>query len=1138
MLSIELLGPPQVRLDGQPVHLGRRKAVALLAYLAAGGAAHPRDALATLLWPETDGEQARANLRRTLSQLTGALGHDYFCIDRETARLEGGEEVRVDLREFYRLATPRRLNGETRDAALREQHLERLTGAAHLARGNFLEGFSLKDSLLFDDWQTLQAESSRQALADVLAQLVEGYTAGGDADAALPLARRWVQLDPLQEQAQAALLTLLAETGQSAVALRGYRAYEQLLADEIGIPPGPAITELFEQIRGGSYTRRVAPPSAATNGRSPLPAGSALPALPHLPHPTTSFVGRSQEIAAIRRLLGREPDCRVVTLTGAGGIGKSRLALAAAEGLGAAFADGIHFIPFVGVTDPALVAATILVGLGLRIAPEASPLSQLRAYLAGKSLLLILDNLEHLLNDDEDSRPNRLGVAELVTELLAVAPGLRFLLTSRVSLNLQSEWLIPVTGLAVPPTDDLPADVPDPLAAFGAMELLYQRMQRVGADFDWRAGWPQMARICRHTDGAPLALELAAPWIQSLTCAEIADRLAEGLDLLATTLRDVEPRHRNLRRVFEETWRMLSRTEQNVLSKLAIFRGGFTGLAAAQVAGASDALLLQLVNKSLIRRDAGGRFNFQELLRQFCTEKLEAFPEGYAALRDRHAAWFLGLLAQRSEDLFWRRQVQTLREFSADIDNLRAAWSWSVHRGRLRALSDAFEAYWQFLDWRGDGEEIIAVFGEAARQIESMRGQDAAEERLRMELLGECLVPYGQRTANNRRRYDEGLALVERGMELIRRAGPTDHRKEVWALIRRGFVCADTRLAEVQKTMDRCISICQERGDQFSQIYANTLWGEVALKLGQREAGAVAFGRAITIGEALGEVRWFLSPLTMLTVVQFERGQYGEAAALVNRRLPLIQTLNNRHATCLVLNDQALLARIVGDFTRALAFYEESMRVGERAGVPNLIPLGLLKLATVRRLLGEWKSAEELLERCAQSAAELHYSMSPVLAERGRIAAARKEYPKAVHLLRQAVAAPGKYFYDHFDTFRVDLGDVLAAAGEAGAMECYLRSLEEEQSQRILPRALQTLLGLARLARQEGRAERALELAALVAEHPATWHEHRLPAQALVEQMKGELPAGTAEEIYRRAGQRDVWAVVDEVLAEAHVSER
>ena len=227
----------------------------------------------------------------------------------------------------------------------------------------------------------------------------------------------------------------------------------------------------------------------------------------------------------------------------------------------------------------------------------------------------------------------------------------------------------------------------------------------------------------------PLAIELAAPWTQSLSCDEIADQIEGDIDLLATTMRDVDPRHRSIRRVFEQTWQMLSDEEQHVLSRLSVFQGGFTRLAAEQVAGATLPLLSALVGKMVLRRDENGRYDSQELLRQFCADKLAVDPAATERTRDRHCSYFTSLMAQRYEALLWRRPVETYRALSIEFDNLNAAWAWAVEQGDLVAMDNAFEVYWQLLDWRGAGEEIIAIFGNAAERLERMRGVDATRRK-------------------------------------------------------------------------------------------------------------------------------------------------------------------------------------------------------------------------------------------------------------------------------------------------------------------------------------------------------------------------------------------------------------------------
>ncbi len=640
----------------------------------------------------------------------------------------------------------------------------------------------------------------------------------------------------------------------------------------------------------------------------------------------------------------------------------------------------------------------------------------------------------------------------------------------------------------------------------------------------------------------PLAIELAAPWMQSLSCDEIADQIEANIDLLATTMRDVDPRHRSIRRVFEQTWQMLSEEEQYVLSRLSVFRGGFTRLAAQQVAGGTLPRLSALVGKTLLRHDESGRYDSQELLRQFCADKLAVDPEATNRTRDRHCSYFTSLMAQRYEALLWRRPVETYRELSAEIDNLNAAWIWAVERGNLVAMDNAFEVYWQLLDWRGAGEEIIAVSGHAAERLEKVRGEYPLEENRRLCLLGQFLVPHGQRKVHNWGLNEDGLAIAERGLALIRQANPADRLKEFWALIQLGMACLEVMPARAQQVYEECISLCHGLGNDYGLLIAHTLAAWHFILKGDLNEAWVHARQSHALTLRFGTNRWSIVSLELQAMMKLYEGEYVEADRAAMEMFRFARDVNNYHYLCNSLILQAYLARIEGQYGAAFRLIEEAVQWGERSGVPDREPICQLKLSALCRLAKDFAEAARLLNESAATFDRLHMNQASLFAERGRLAFAQHDYGSAANCLR--IAASGDHLWlplDNFDSSTVDLGDALCAMDDDEAERIYRRSLRQSRNDRTMPRALQALGGLARFFAQAGDSERALELALLVQRHPVTWHEHRVRAGGLVQQIKVNMPPDLVNRMQEQAEQEDPWTIVDKVLATvkpAYVSAR
>lgn len=336
---------------------------------------------------------------------------------------------------------------------------------------------------------------------------------------------------------------------------------------------------------------------------------------PHdnLPTYTTPFIGREAELNEICALLGG-PQARLVTIAGPGGMGKTRLGVEVARTLLPDFADGVCFVPLLPVTSQDEIEPAIAARLNLRLREDGTAREQLLRYLRPKRLLLILDNFEHLING-----------AEVIAAILEDAPQVKILVTSQASVNLREEWVRFLDALNT--TDS-------------AIQLFYDRVQRVRGDFAADDHLKCVAHICALVQGVPLAIELAATWLKTLTCEDVAREIRQNIDFLATTQRDIEARHRSIQAVFEYAWNLLTPEEQGVFRRLSVFRGGFGLAAAQQVAGASALTLSELVGKSLLQYNAAGLYEIHNLLRQYAERKLETLDDTQRTMRSsKLLAW-------------------------------------------------------------------------------------------------------------------------------------------------------------------------------------------------------------------------------------------------------------------------------------------------------------------------------------------------------------------------------------------------------------------------------------------------------------------------------------------------------------------
>ncbi|HZR44709.1 MAG TPA: LuxR C-terminal-related transcriptional regulator [Ktedonobacteraceae bacterium] len=419
----------------------------------------------------------------------------------------------------------------------------------------------------------------------------------------------------------------------------------------------------------------------------------------------TPFVGRLQEMDEISSLLS-DPSCRLLTLVGPGGIGKTRLALEVASHIRTSFPDGLFFVPLASLNRADDLLSAIVEATPFCFTQDTRSLrEQFLSHLQEKHaqrILLVLDNMEHLLD----------GV-DLISDILAVTTGLKILATSREALNLQEEWVRQIPGLTYPDQAN-----GKPLEDYSAVQLFLDRARRIRGDFDLAETDQSVVEICRLVEGMPLAIELATSWLKTLQPADIAREIQHNLDILATRSRNLSERHRNIRSVFSHSWQLMSEEERNVFQKVSVFRGGFRREAAEVVAGASLQTLAGLIDQSMLRLNVAGRYDVHELLRQYGAEQLDSTGQTETVQR-AYVDYYLGMLCQLEHNIKSHQQIAALDTIAADFENVRHAWQHAIEQKQFVALSQATESLHWFADMRGRYHEIIALLRAAIEQFPS-----------------------------------------------------------------------------------------------------------------------------------------------------------------------------------------------------------------------------------------------------------------------------------------------------------------------------------------------------------------------------------------------------------------------------------
>ncbi len=646
LLRIRTLGGLDL-IEGQHRIDAPAKAKALVAYVALAPTHATRSRLAGLLWSDLTEEAARANLRLVLTQLRKALP-GRVAADRQAVSLNG--DVWIDAEELEQ--------AQAHSAAVLEVY-----------QGEILEGVELPGAALLDEWVTDRRYRYRAVALGAFDTMVGTALASGDSAAAVVAARRILAVEPWHEGAHRALMRCFAVAGQPSAALAQYETCRLILDQELGVEPDAATRELLGQIRA----QLLAQPTQ--RGERPVRSGA--------------LVGREPELGHLAALLD-DPACRLVTIVGPGGVGKTRLAVEAGR-QAQARGDEVHSVSLAGIRPTheedaaALVVSAIAETLGLAAAARGDPIEALVEQLRHRRVLLVLDNFEHVS-----------AAGGVVGAVVAAAADVRVVVTSRRRLGLASEWVVELDGLATPPPGSQ-----GEACSYPAVELFHERARQAGADPDRDPA--AVSRICRLVGGMPLALEMAARWTRAVPPAVVAERLARGISLLETSAADVDPRHRSMRSVLDWSWGLLDASASRALARCSLFSASFD-VAAAEAVGAADlASLAALVDDSMLRVRADGRYELHELVRQYAADHLGADAEGASDAARLHADHFDRLAASTDAAALG----------PDDIENLRTATTWMLENASVDELARHLETVMAVYRQRGHWAEARTTFVEA-----------------------------------------------------------------------------------------------------------------------------------------------------------------------------------------------------------------------------------------------------------------------------------------------------------------------------------------------------------------------------------------------------------------------------------------
>jgi predicted ATPase/DNA-binding SARP family transcriptional activator len=819
---LSLFGAPSIALAGTTRALTFERRAQLLVYLAMKRTWVGRAEIAALLWPAQDTKLAFTNLRKTLHRLQPLPEAQGLEIQGSALRYD----VETDVDAF--------------EVALREQ---RFADAIALRRGHLLLGFDDDANDAWSGWLRFERDRLHTAWR-AAAQL---HLAGDvDPGGAIDLAARLLEADPLDDDALRQYMRWLGRSGQAARAKQAYREFVTRLADELGLAPSAELTALHDSIGN--------PAPTAAAGIAALRPGSG-----------EGFVGRTIELRRVASLLAQN-DCRLLTVTGPGGVGKTRLAQRALRECAPSFRDGAAFVPLEDLVAAAELGARLARELDLALKGQGDPLDQVIDALRGRNVLLVLDNFEQFAAD-----------APRLEHVLAACPRVKILVTSRVRLGLASEWLLPLAGMPVPEPEDV-----DELESFDAVRVFVNAAHRVAPALNPAVEGAAIVEICRRVEGLPLALELAAAWTRLLSCKDIAAELERGAELLHAADAAGRPaRHASIEAVFEQSWRLLGDRERQALARLAVFRGGFRPEAARAVAGVALPVLAALVDKSLLRKE-GARCFLHPLVQQSAQAKLEQGVDA-ASTAAAHGRHFLRHLAE-VRDRVSHADSEALRELDADYENIRAAWRFATQHGLADDLVRGAYSLMSYSDHRGRRLEGLELMRQA------MAAEDAADD----PKLAPALAAPAAWLAYRLDRYAEAEALGKKALAAGGSGGERngDATLAFQAATVLGATCFRVgRPDDARRWFERALELAKRAGNPNNIAGTLDNLGLVARGVGDLDEALRLYRQALLTHREVGDAGGEAICLNNLGVVHILRGEV-DAARTVLREA---RELSERH---------------------------------------------------------------------------------------------------------------------------------------------------------------------------------------------------------------------------------------------------
>ncbi|MCK4932088.1 MAG: AAA family ATPase [Candidatus Aminicenantes bacterium] len=871
MLEICLIGRFEVRRDGEFIEIPHRSAQSLLAYLALNSQNRfRREKVAGLLWHASDEKKARRQLRQALWRLRTLIGGEYFLADRVSIGLNPDAKILVDIDSLKYVNV------------WAEPSTDLVKSISNYC-GEFLPG-------IYEQWVDLERQRLETVFERNMLILLGHLEDNNRWLDILQCGEAWISRGEVPEPAYRSLMIAHHRLGDISTVSKVYQRCVKALGEDLGVSPSVETRTLYEQLLTDESPEEL----------PPIEYDHALP------QALTTFIGRADEITELGKRLAN-PSCRLLTVIGPGGIGKTRLALQVAHTSIDDYRDGVFFIPLESLDSPELILSKIANILGFHFSEGIEPKQQIENYLREKEMLLVVDNLEQVISG-----------AIILVNILEASQNVKILATSRERLNLTAEWVFEIHGMTYPEDDSL-----DEVETYGAVSLFLDRAKRISSDFaPTRNDLRFITQICQLVEGAPLAIELSAVWVRGLSCEEIYREIEENIDFLDESPRDGPERQSSLKASFNHSWKLLSDQETTTLRKLSVFRGGCQIEAAKSISSAKLSILIGLVDKSLLRISNSSRYSLHPLIRQFSKEELLKDQDEWKSTKEFHSRYYVDFAAEQSANIRAAGQDNALNRINEEIENIRAATRWAIDTRAFEKFEGLLESLRMFLDIRGWYAEGIRICAQVVSSLESAASLENKSGSENVALLAQALA--GQSWFSHR------LYSLKDDDSILKKAHS---------------IAREFGLKEIQ-------------GDCLDTMAV------IALRDGNYQYAKDLFLKCLEIWRELENNWWQGTDLICLSHVARSQGCFQEGAQFSGDALIKFRDLRNPWGIASALCARGACARELNNLTNAMNFYLESLIISKNIGWRSGVARASLGLSHVKFLEGEF---DEAMKHCLQS---------------------------------------------------------------------------------------------------------------------------------------------------------------------------